>query len=91
MALKSSNRQERKPTSEQKVKRALTALDTAVQEWYAEHNPKNTEHYASASIITNNEDGYHVCRITLNSDPAGKEFIDIRGGRHHEYGKSKRN
>lgn len=90
MALKSSNRQKRNMTSEQKVKRALAALDSAVQEWYAEHNPENKERYADASIITNNEDGYHVCRITLNKDPDGKEFIDIKGG-HHGYGKSKRN
>lgn len=89
MDLKSSNRQKRNMTSEQKVKRALAALDTAVQEWYAEHNPKNTEHYASASFITNDEDGYCVCRITLNKDPAGKVFVDIKGGRHG-YGKSKR-
>ena len=73
-------------TSEQKVKRALVALDTAVQEWYAEHNPENTEHYADATIF-NNKDGYRVCRITLNTDPAGKVFYDIKGGRS----KSKRN
>ena len=72
-------------TSEQKVKRALTALDTAVQEWYAEHNPENTEHYADATILNN-----EVCRITLNTDPAGKVFYDIKGGRHGR-GKSKRN
>lgn len=77
-------------TSEQKVKRALTALDTAVHEWYAEHNPENTEHYADASIYVGDKDGYRVCRITLNTDPAGKKFCEIRGGRHG-YGKSKRN
>lgn len=77
-------------TSEQKVKRALMALDTAVQEWYAEHNPENTEHYADATILNNSEGGYHVCRITLNTDPAGKEFYELTGGRHG-YGKSKRN
>ena len=76
-------------TSEQKVKRALAALDTAVQEWYAEHNPKNTEHYADATIF-NVDEGYHACRITLNTDPAGKEFYEITRGRHG-YGKSKSN
>lgn len=75
-------------TSEQKVKRALTALDTAVQAWYAEHNPENKEHYADATIF--NGDGHRVCRITLNTDPAGKVFYDIKGERHG-YGKSKRN
>lgn len=77
-------------TTEQKVKRALTALDTAVQAWYAEHNPENTEHYASSSFITSDADEYRVCRITLNTDPEGKEFCEIKGGRHG-YGKSKRN
>ena len=77
-------------TSEQKVKRALTALDTAVQEWYAEHNPENKEHYADATIFTSAKDGHRVCRITLNTDPAGKVFYNIKGGRHG-YGKSKRN
>lgn len=76
MALKSS-----KLTSEQKLKRALMALDTAVQAWYAEHNPKNKEHYASTAIFDDPEEGYHICRITLNSDPEGRVFIDIRGGR----------
>lgn len=77
-------------TSEQKVKRALTALDTAVQEWYAEHNPENKEHYASASIFASDEDGYRVCRITLNTDPEGKVFYELTGGRHGRC-KSKRN
>ena len=76
-------------TSEQKIKRALTQLDTAVQKWYAEHNPENKEHYADATIFTD-EEGYHTCRIALNSDPAGKEFIDIKGGRYGR-SKSKRN
>ena len=67
-------------TTEQKVRRALTALDHAVQAWYAEHNPKNTEHYASATFMDDTEDGYHVSRITLNSDAAGKEFTDIKAG-----------
>jgi hypothetical protein len=73
-----------KYSSEQKIKRALSALDSAVQEWYAEHNPENKEHYADASFMLN--DGYCVCRITLNSDPAGKVFLEIKGGRHG-YGK----
>lgn len=68
-------------TSEQKVKRALTALDTAVQEWYAEHNPKNMDRYADATIFDDNE-GYHACRITLNTDPEGKKFFDIKGKRN---------
>lgn len=62
-------------TTEQKIKRALAALDTAVQAWYAEHNPENKEHYAASAFL--NGDGSHVSRITLNSDPEGTVFIDI--------------
>lgn len=76
-------------TSEQKIKRALAALDSAVQAWYAEHNPENEEHYADASFMIG-DDRYRVCRITLNSDPEGKVFIEIKGERHG-YGKNKRN
>ena len=70
-------------TSEQKIKRALAALDTAVQEWYAEHNPENKEHYASASFMDCPEDIAHISRITLNSDPEGKSFFDIQSSKHH--------
>ncbi len=60
--------------SEQKIKDALAALDKAVQEWYRENNPDNKEHYADAYIY---EDGTHVCRITLNSDVEGIEYVTI--------------
>lgn len=60
--------------SEQKIKDALVALDKAVQEWYQENNPDNKEHYADAYIY---DDGTHVCRITLNSDAAGEEYVTI--------------
>ena len=60
--------------SEQKIKDALAALDKAVQEWYQENNPDNKEHYASACVY---EDDTHVCRITLNSDVAGIEYVTI--------------
>lgn len=70
-------------TAETKIKRALAALDSAVQEWYFEHNPENKEHYASATFLDNTEDGIHASRITLNSDPAGTEFIDIWSSKHH--------
>lgn len=63
-------------TSEQKIKRALAALDSAVQEWYAEHNPENPNHYASAHIC-DYEDGIHASRITLQSDVAGEHYRDI--------------
>lgn len=62
--------------SEQKIKDALVALDKAVQEWYQENNPDNKEHYASVCICDDDDDT-HACRITLNSDVEGKEYITI--------------
>lgn len=63
---------------EQKIRDALVALDKAVQEWYQENNPDNKEHYASVYIC----DG--ECRITLNSDVAGKEYITMNMGQGQE-------
>ena len=63
-------------TAEQKIKRALSALDSAVQEWYAEHNPKNKSCYASAHIC-DYEEGCHASRITLQSDATEEHYTDI--------------
>lgn len=63
-------------TAVQKIKRALAALDSAVQEWYAECNPENPAHYASAHIC-DYEDGIHASRITLQIDVKGEEYRDI--------------
>lgn len=67
--------------SEQKVKDALVVLDKAVQEWYQENNPDNKEHYADAYIY---EDDAHICRITLNSDAAGEEYVTIEASVQEE-------
>ena len=67
--------------SEQKIKDALVALDKAVQEWYQENNPDNKEHYASVCIY---EDDTHVCRITLNSDVEGIEYVTIEVSKQEE-------
>lgn len=67
--------------SEQKIRDALVALDKAVQEWYQENNPDNKEHYASVCIC---EDAMHVCRITLNSDVAGIEYVTIEASEEEE-------
>lgn len=64
-------------TTEQKIKRALAALDSAVQEWYAEHNPENKCHYASAHICDYEDDNYHASRITLQTDVTGENYKDI--------------
>lgn len=63
-------------TAEQKIKRALSALDSAVQEWYAEHNPENRNHYASAHIC-DYEEGLHASRVTLQTDVEGESYTDI--------------
>ena len=63
-------------TAEEKIKRALSALDSAVQEWYAEHNPKNRNHYASAHIC-DYEEGLHASRVTLQTDIVGENYTDI--------------
>ncbi len=73
MASKSSNRQERKLTPEQKIKRVLAVLDSVVQEWYAENNPGNKSHYASVHIC-DYEDGIHASRITLIRDSEGEHY-----------------
>ena len=63
--------------SEKKIRRALSALDTAVQAWYAEHNPENKSHYASAHICDYPEDGLHASRITLQTDIEGESYTYI--------------
>lgn len=69
-----------KMTSEQKIKRALAALDSAVQEWYAEHNPENKSHYGSVHIC-DYERGVHASRITLQTDAIGENYTDIVSSR----------
>lgn len=64
-------------TSEQKIKRALAALDSAVQEWYAQHNPENRNHYAAAHICNYPDDGLHASRVTLQTDIVGEHYVDI--------------
>lgn len=63
--------------SEKKIKRALAALDSAVQEWYAEHNPENKSHYASVHICDYPEDGLHSSCITLQKDATNDHYIEI--------------
>lgn len=75
MASKSS-----KTTAETKIKRALAALDSAVQEWYAEHNPENKSHYASAHIC-DYEEGLHASRITLQTDVDGQNYQNIHSSK----------
>ena len=83
MASKSFNKQVKKSfNSETKIKRALDQLDTAVQAWYAEHNPQNTSHYASVCIcdyptVSLKEEDIHVVRCTLQTDENGDQYTDV--------------
>lgn len=60
------------------LKKALAALDTAVQKWYGVNAPGNTERYASCHI-RNYPDGRHVSNITLLPDPIDNiyNYVDI--------------
>lgn len=57
------------------LKRALAALDTAVQKWYKEHIPSYNERYASCHFHTY-PDGRHTSEITLKTSDSGN-YINI--------------
>ena len=57
------------------LKRALAALDTAVQKWYKEHIPSYNERYASCHFRTYH-DGRHISEITLKTSDSGN-YINI--------------
>ena len=57
------------------LKRALAALDTAVQKWYKEHIPSYNERYASCHFRTY-PDGSHISEIALKTSDSGN-YINI--------------
>ena len=57
------------------LKRALAALDTAVQKWYKEHIPSYNERYASCHFRTYS-DGKHISIVTLKTSDSGN-YISI--------------
>ena len=57
------------------LKRALAALDTAVQKWYKERIPAYSERYASCHFRTY-PDGSHISEITLKTSDSGN-YINI--------------
>ena len=57
------------------LKRALAALDTAVQKWYKERTPAYSERYASCHFRTYH-DGSHISEITLKTSDSGN-YISI--------------
>jgi len=71
----------KKLTPTQKIKRALSALDSAIQEWYQENNPKSQTRYASSCIM--NHENMHVSRITIDKGPGDAgNWIEIVSSRH---------
>ena len=70
---------------EQKIKRALAALDTAVQEWYAQHNPGNKDHYASVHVCDYDGGAIHASRCTLQVDEAGDSYADIESSKQRGF------
>ena len=59
-----------------RFKKALAALDTAVQNWYETHAPSNEERYATCHI-RNYQDGSHVSYLTLLPDLEPDDYVDI--------------
>lgn len=57
------------------LKRALAALDTAVQKWYKEHIPSCNERYASCHFRTY-PNGRHISEIVLKTSDSGN-YISI--------------
>ena len=57
------------------LKRALAALDTAVQKWYKEHVPSYNERYANCHFRTYHN-GRHISEITLKTSDDGN-YINI--------------
>lgn len=57
------------------LKRALAALDTAVQKWYKEHIPAYSERYASCHFRTY-PDGSHISEIAMKTSDSGN-YINI--------------
>ncbi|MEE0930096.1 MAG: hypothetical protein UIM53_03775 [Acutalibacteraceae bacterium] len=57
------------------LKRALAALDTAIQNWYKEHVPYYSERYAHCHFRTY-PDGKHISNITLKISASGN-YINI--------------
>lgn len=59
----------------EQLKRALAALDTAVQKWYKEHVPYYSEHYTHCHFRTY-PDGKHISNIALKISDSGN-YINI--------------
>lgn len=70
-----STKWSKKDKATKQLKKALAALDTAVQKWYESNAPLNDERYASCHIRTY-RNGNHVSRLTLSPDSLG-DYVNI--------------
>jgi hypothetical protein len=68
--------QDAKDKVTKQLKRALAALDTAVQKWYDANAPENGEHYAACHIRSYPGTSVHISDITLCTAPG--DYITIK-------------
>lgn len=54
-----------KTDTTERLKKAIAALDKAVQAWYKEHDPENTQRYATVHIRTYPYTKHHASNATL--------------------------
>lgn len=69
-----TNKWSTKDKASKQLKKALAALDTAVQKWYESNAPLNEARYASCHIRTY-PSGNHASNLTLRPDD--NDYIDI--------------
>lgn len=64
-----------KTDTTERLKKAVATLDRAVQAWYKEHDPENTQRYASVHIRTYPYTKNHASNVTLLC--TDDEYIDF--------------
>lgn len=69
-----------KDKATKQLKKALAALDTAIQKWYEVNAPENTERYATCHIRSY-QDGYHISELTLKPNEATDDYVDIESSK----------
>lgn len=76
--------EEEKKKAEKQLKKALAALDTAVQKWYEANAPENKVCYASCHFrnYIYDPDIGHVSVITLHPDEHSDTYIDIESSKN---------
>lgn len=64
-----------KTDTAERLKKAVATLDRAVQAWYKEHDPENTQRYATVHIRTYPYEKAHASNATLRC--TNGKFIDF--------------